>query len=182
MVWRLLIASEGAQERSGVRSVDEVEREILQLGERAASLAPATNSEEARNVLRDAAELLRAAASLHEASSDPSVEHLGSLRLTRRTYEVLRDREEFIVRSEGTRGQAFEQRLPESLVNEVGDALAGKRVRNEDAAREAASHADRGTLPEGYQARYYGQDILVVLTVLGRAAAQQEGRAWYYQL
>lgn len=106
---------------------------------------------------------------------------IGSVQLTRRTYEVFEDDSDFVVRSEGRRGQVFEQRLDASLVDAVGHSLRGRRVRKEDAAREISRHGNSGEVPHGYKLDYLGQGVLVVLTVLGRAQAEQEGRAWYYR-
>jgi hypothetical protein len=107
---------------------------------------------------------------------------LGSVTLSRGTYVVLEDGPDYVVRSEGQRGQVFERRIPARLVEEVGEALRGHEVRKEDAAREAARLGDPDYIPTGYQSAYFGQDVLVVLTALGHADAGQEGRAWIYTL
>jgi hypothetical protein len=110
------------------------------------------------------------------------VNEVGSVTLSRRTYVVFEDGPDYVVRSEGQRGQIFERRIPARLVEEVGEALSGREVRKEDAAREAARFGDPDQIPAGYQRAYFGQDVLVVLTALGQADARQEGRAWIYTL
>lgn len=102
---------------------------------------------------------------------------LGSVTLTRRTYEVSRDGTEFVVRSEGSRGQVNEARIPGHLVDVVGQALRGRRVTKDEAGRVARRLGDPEDVPaSGHTLDYYGQNILVILVTLDRAAAEQVDR------
>jgi hypothetical protein len=109
------------------------------------------------------------------------VEEVGTVTLTRRTYRVFRDGDEYVVRSQPREGHVFEERIPSALADTVALQLHGKSVHKEEAAEVAAAF-DKRLVPDGYSRDFYGQAVLVVLTALRRARARQEGRAWVYDL
>lgn len=114
------------------------------------------------------------------ASNPPgrgAAERIGDVKLARRTYEVYRRGNEFVVRSSGSRGQAFEETVARETVEWSRDHLRGKRVHADDAESLLERNRARLALPYdgGHKLHYYAQDILVILTALGEARLDRDG-------
>ncbi len=78
----------------------------------------------------------------------------------------------------------MEETEARGTVEWLRDRLRGKRVHADDAESLLARNGVRLALPYdgGHKLHYYAQDTLVILTALGEARVEREGRRFFYHL